>query len=149
MGESLQVFLKNCRFSELFWNFGPVGSWYMDKRRSPLDRARWVLSMGIIYRFWSGLWTNHARHFKKYMMFSSFFCSIWDFSPVCKGAGEKINSALDRARRTLSMNVIHRFWSGLWANPYRFSLVTVGFQEFFAILEWLWAVMWTKNDSIW
>ena len=40
---------------------------------SPLDRARRVLSMGIIYRFWSGLWANRAEHFKKYMIFQHFF----------------------------------------------------------------------------
>ena len=171
-------------------------------KRSPLDRARRVLSMGIIYRFWSALWANRARHFKKYMIFSSFFCSISDFSPVCKGAGEKINSAFDRAHRVLSMIVIYRFWSGLWANPYRFfwrtvgfrnvlqfwigwKLIyglkmspfdrarrilsmgiiyrfwsglwanlyrffwrTVGFQNCFAILDWLKADIWTKKESI-
>ena len=50
-------------------------------------------------------------------------------------------SPWDGARRVLSLGLIHRFWSGLWANPYRFFLVTVGFKEFFAILEPLWAVM--------
>ena len=42
-----------------------------------------------------------------------------------------------RTRPVLYMAVIHMFRSGLWANRYRFFLRTVGFQEFFATLEWL------------
>ena len=74
---------------------------------------------------------------------------------IWKTKGEKIHfffsidSTPASTGPVLSMGVIHMFRSGLWANPYRFFLRTVGFQEFFAILKRLWAVIWTKNESIW
>ena len=117
-------------------------------KKGPLDRAGRVLSMGTINRFEPGLWVNGARHFKKYMIFSTFFCSILDLSAVSTDAGEKIKNALDRARGALSKSVIHRFWSGLWANPYRLFWGTIGFQNSFAILDWLEADIWTKKESI-
>ena len=42
--------------------------------------------------------------------FSLFFDSILDFSVVCGGVREKVNSPFDRARQVLS-------WSPLWENP--------------------------------
>ena len=49
--------------------------------------------------------------------FSLFFYSIWDFSGVCGGVREKVNSAFDRARRVLSWSLLLRLWSPFCANP--------------------------------
>ena len=49
--------------------------------------------------------------------FSLFFDSILDFSGICGGVREKVNSAFDRARRVLSWFLLLRLWSPLWANP--------------------------------
>ena len=67
-----RFFLSTVGFQDFlqFWNGCEL---LCGLKRSAFDRARRVLSMGIIYRFWSGLWANRARHFNKYMIFSSFF----------------------------------------------------------------------------
>ena len=46
------------------------------------------------------------------------------------------------------MVVVYRFWSGLWANLYKFIWRTIGFQDCFAILDKLKADIWTKNEFI-
>ena len=48
--------------------------------------------------------------------FPFFFDSILDFSVICGGVREKVNSAFDRARRALSICIGLRFWSPQWAN---------------------------------
>ena len=76
--------------------------------------------------------------FLKYLRFFSSFEMRW----------RKQNYALDRARRAQSTIAIHTFWFGLWANPIMFFCRIVGFQDCFAILEWLKAYILTKNASI-
>ena len=49
--------------------------------------------------------------------FSLFFDSILDFSVVCGGVREKLNSAFDRARRVLSWSLLLRLSSPSCANP--------------------------------
>ena len=83
---------------------------------SPFDRARRALSVYVGLRFWSLNGRIVVGFTKCLAFFPLFFARILDFSVICGGVREKVNSAFHRTRRALSVCVGLRFWSPQWGN---------------------------------